>query len=93
MWETEDRVSTNDAIHAARRVFGTVQLVGLTQNEVIALLGDPRTTGIRMHSTPWYGAGLRDLVYRFDNGAYGWQFNIKFDWKGKVCRVQCLGIE
>jgi hypothetical protein len=93
MWQTENGRSTEEAIRAADRVFGTVQLLGLSRAEVIAMLGDPRTTGTRQHSTPWYPAGWRDLVYRFDNGAYGQQFNVRFDWRGKVRRVQSLGIE
>jgi hypothetical protein len=93
MWQTEDRRSINKAILTAHRVFGTVQLIGLTRDEVIALLGDPRTTDTPQHNIPWYPAGRRELVYRFDNGFSGSQFNIKFDWKGKVRRVERLGIE
>jgi|GEM_PF-6501178 len=93
MWETEDGRSTKDAIHAASRVFHTVELIGRTWNEVVAVLGDPRTTGTRQHSTPWHPAGWCDLVYRFDNGAWGAQYNVKFDWRGRVRRVQFLGIE
>jgi hypothetical protein len=93
MWQTEDGRSTVEAIRAASRLFGTVQLLGLSRAEVTALLGDPRSTGTRQHSTPWHPAGWRDLVYRFDNGAWGTQYNIKFDWRGKVRRVLRLGIE
>jgi hypothetical protein len=93
MWETRDGRSTEDALRPASRVFNTIELIGLTRDEVLAQLGDPRATGTPQHSIPWFDAGWRDLVYRFDNGAYGTQYNIKFDWRGRVRRVQSLGIE
>jgi hypothetical protein len=44
MWETADRASTPKAIYAAKRVFATVDLVGLTHGEVTGKIGDPRAS-------------------------------------------------
>lgn len=83
MWETTDgnpetgRVSTARAINAANRVFNTVQLVGKTGAEVKALLGSP----IHSNDSVYRGAAFheikaRAMIYRFDNGNYGWQINV-----------------
>jgi hypothetical protein len=93
MWETEGGASTPKAIRAAERVFATVELAGLTRAEVIDRLGDPRTSSDSRYNFPFYPAGRRALVYRFDNGAWGCQYNVWFGWDGKVRRVQYLMIE
>jgi hypothetical protein len=94
MWRTSGRVSTPEAIKAAERVFATVELVGLKRDEVIDLLGDARTASDSYNSNvPFYPTKRSDLVYRFDNGAFGCQYNVKFGWNGRVRRVQYLMIE
>jgi hypothetical protein len=93
MWETANGASTPAAIGAAERVFATVELIGLTREEVVSRLGDPQTSSDSRYNFPFYPAGRRALVYRFDNGAWGCQYNVWFGWNGKVRRVQYLMIE
>jgi hypothetical protein len=93
MWETKDGWSTVAGIHAAHRVFGTIDLLGKTKSQVFDLVGDPSILGSPIHMTPWSEVKRGDLFYRFDNGAWGMQFTIRFDWRGKVKRVECWEIE
>lgn len=79
--------STDSAIHAASRVFNTVELVGNTRDEVIALLGDPKKSNDSVYNFPFWPAPRGSLVFRFDTGAYGWQFNVLFGWRGRVIEV------
>src|SRR5262249_54404890 len=79
MWETEplrvppdwtvgahQRASTDRAIDAASRVFNTVELVGKTRAEVVALLGDSRTASDSIYNDfPFWPAPRGALVYRF----------------------------
>jgi hypothetical protein len=102
MWETRPRRGTPDpsygpnprsstdrAINAASRVFNTVELVGKTPEEVIALLGDPKTSSDSIYNFPfWPPPEGRSLIYRFDSGSYGWQFNVRFGEDDRVCEVQ-----
>ena len=105
MWQTEPlkgqhdpshgkgpRASTDAAIQAASRVFNTVNLVGLTREEVVAKLGDPRTSNDSIYNFPFWPARWAGLVYRFDTGSHGWQFNVYFGWTGKVRKVERLWI-
>ena len=85
--------STDDATSAASRVFNTVQLTGKTRDEVIALLGDPKKSNDSVYNFPWYSAPKGSLVYRFDTGRGGWQFNVVFDGDGRVREVRRYGIE
>ena len=93
MWATtrlhdEAFASTGTAIAAADRVFNTVSLVGKTREEVVALLGDPHTSNNSQYNFPFWPAPKGAMVYRFDCGAYGWQFNILFDRHAKVKSVE-----
>lgn len=101
MWETRwlgwtgdpthgpnSRASTDRAINAGSRVFNTVELVGMTREEVTALLGDPKHSSTSIYNFPFWPAPEGSLVYRFDSGAYGWQFNLLFDAEGRVAEVQ-----
>jgi hypothetical protein len=82
------RCSTDRAINAASRVFNTVKLVGKTCEEVVALLGDPRSSSDSIYNFPFWPAPKDSLVYRFDSGAYGWQFNVLFGDDSKVREVE-----
>lgn len=94
MWVTSGQASTTEAVRAANRVFATVELGGLSRSEVMALLGAPRTSSDSRYSVGCYPSCRRDLVYCFNNGyGGGSQYNVKFDWRGKVRRVQFRGIE
>jgi hypothetical protein len=106
MWQTEPlrgqldsshgpnpRASTPAAIEAASRVFSTVKLVGLTREDVVAQIGDPRSSNDSIYNFPFHRAPGAGMVYRFDNGCYEWQFNLYFNWAGKVSKVERQGIE
>jgi hypothetical protein len=104
MWETEARssdgqvVSTHDAQAAAARVFEHVQLKGLSRAQVIQLLGDPERSNKSRYNFAFYPVAGQDggvsdvLIYRFDTGRYGWQFNVRFR-EGRVSDVESIGIE
>jgi hypothetical protein len=100
MWQTVPmsgergkRASSERAIEAAHRVFTTVPLVGLSRQEIIQLLGDPRKSSDSIYNFPFYPAARSQLVYRFDTGSGGWQFNFTFDRRDCVSKVNPLGIE
>jgi hypothetical protein len=106
MWETQrlggapdpthppnPRASTDRAVQAASRGFNSVELFGKKRAEVITLLGDPKTANDSIYNFPFWPAPQGSLVYRFDGGSYGWQFNVVFDADGKVCEVERHGIE
>lgn len=83
MWETTDGnpetgpVSTARAINAASRVFNTVDLVGKTGAEVKALVGSPtKSNDSAYRGTAFWPIESRAMIYRFDNGNYGWQINV-----------------
>jgi len=84
----EPRASTDQAINAASRVFNTVQLVGKTREEVMALLGDPKASNDSIYNFPFWPAPKGSLVYRFDCRFYGWQFNVALDANSKVRAVE-----
>jgi hypothetical protein len=101
MWETQrlrgtndpshgpnPRGSTNRAINAASRVFNTVELTSKSREEVVALIGDPQSSSDSIYNFPFWSAPTGALVYRFDNGAYGWQFNVVIGDNGRVRDVQ-----
>jgi hypothetical protein len=101
MWETQKlggtpdpthgsnpRASTDRAINAASRVFNTVELVGKTRDDVVAQLGDPKTSSDSIYNFPFWRAPKGSLVYRFDCGAYGWQFNVVLGADGRVREVE-----
>lgn len=94
MWATERLpgskafASTDAAIAAAARVFNSVSLNGKTRDAVSALLGDPRHSSNSQYNFPFWPAPKDSMVYRFDCGNYGWQFNILFDRHAKVKRVE-----
>ena len=95
MWQTQPLpgssaryASTQSAVQLANRVFSRIQLVGLSRAQVIALLGDPQHSSNSGYNFPFYSAPTGALVYRFDTGAGGWQFNVVFDRDGLVQEVQ-----
>ena len=98
MWETESpqdaadptegstlRASTDRAINAASRVFNSIRLIGRSRSEVSALLGQQNSARDGQTFDP---TSTEEMVYRFDRGAYGWQFKVLFDGRGKVQEVQ-----
>jgi hypothetical protein len=100
MWETKPlhsnknaRASSDRAIHAAERVFKTVDLMGKTRDEVLQTLGSPKDKSDSMYNFPFYSADPSVMVFRFDNGAWGAQYNLSFDESGRVTKVEPLMIE
>ncbi|MDX1964731.1 MAG: hypothetical protein SFX18_16400 [Pirellulales bacterium] len=106
MWETKSidvgndpthgpnpRASTDNAIDAASRVFKTIELRGKTREEVLAALGDPIENSKSSYNFPFFPTGSDTMVFRFDNGANGIQFNVKFDMHKKVSEIEELWIE
>jgi len=100
MWETvplhgdsKRKASSHRAQEAAHRVLTSITLTGLTQAQVISLLGDPIKSSDSIYHLPFYRAPKGDLVYRFDTGNCGWQFNISFDQNGRVSKIKPMGIE
>jgi hypothetical protein len=85
---TNPRSSTDRAINAASRVFNTVELSGKTRDEVVSLLGDPKSSSDSIYNFPFWPSPKGSLVYRFDSGAYGWQFNVVLGDDGRVQEVQ-----
>src|SRR5262249_24629218 len=75
------------AIHAGSRVFNTVELVGMHRDQIIRLIGDFSRRPGGYYNFPFWPADRGDLVYRFDNGFYGWQFNVKLNRNGVCERV------
>jgi hypothetical protein len=105
MWETkplrgspdpdsgvERCASTDRAIKAAERVFNSVELAGKSRDEVLAALGDPKTSNKSMYNFPFWPAPPNALVYRIDCGSYGWQFNVLFDEADRVRDVERLWV-
>ncbi len=94
MWATERLkdskafASTDAAIAAADRVFSSVILVGKTRDEISALLGDPRRSNNSQYNFPFWPAPDGAMVYRFDCGSYGWQFNILFDRHAQAKKIE-----
>ncbi|HVW00249.1 MAG TPA: hypothetical protein VHB77_07915 [Planctomycetaceae bacterium] len=106
MWETQrlpgthdashgshPRSSTDRAINAASRVFNTVTLVGEPREEVLVRIGEPKSQSDSIYNFPFYPQPAGTLVYRFDTGSYGWQFNVVFGEDGKVREVERLWID
>ncbi len=106
MWETRRLVGTPDptqgpnpwcstdrAINAASRAFNTVKLVGKTGDQVVSMLGDPKPSNDSIYNFPFFSAPKGALVYRFDSGSYGWQFNVLLGADGRVRAVRRLWID
>ena len=105
MWETEpvkgntgskrpnQRASTERAVAAARRVFSSTPLTGMTRAQVIQTLGDPLTSSESIYNFPFYPPEPGALVYRFDTGAGGWQIELVLDERDTVSKVVSRGIE
>jgi hypothetical protein len=100
MWETTVRdkdgysVSTARAINAANRVFNTVELRGMTGAEVKALLGSPIHSSDSVYrGAEFWSIEQRGMIFRFDNGNYGWQVVVYCKGDDKpVTEVQKLWI-
>lgn len=89
MWSVRsDGSSSQEAIEAASRVFNSVKLEGLPRDKVLELIGGPAQRPQGRYNRPFWPAGKDDIVCRFDNGNYGWQFNLTFDETGNCAAVK-----
>jgi hypothetical protein len=86
MWSVDDKGrSPQKAIEAASRVFNTVKLEGVQRDKVTELVGDASLRPKGIYNRPFWPVGKGETAFRFDTGAYGWQFNLRFDEDG-VCK-------
>jgi hypothetical protein len=69
-------------------VFNTVILIGKTSDDVIAVLDVPTASNESGDDLQFTATPGDSLVYRFDNGTYGWQFSVMLDATGKVREVE-----
>jgi hypothetical protein len=105
MWETShihgntgsnapnQQGSSERAVKAAGRVFSTLPLVGMTRQQVLETLGDPKTSSDSIYNFPFYPPTPGALVYRFDTGSGGWQFDLVLNDHDVVTKVVTRGIE
>ena len=75
------KASSGKAIEAARRPFKNVSFVGLTREEALTILGDPKT--ISDYGVAASPAPDRALVYRFDSGYGGYQYTPSFPLRAR----------
>jgi hypothetical protein len=80
--------ATDRATAAARRVFATLPLVGMTRQEVVAVLGEASEFVAASSSSP---AGR--LLYRFDHGFDGVEFILALDASSRVIKVSSQGYD
>ena len=80
-------VSPVSAINAASRVFATVRLEGKTADEVASALA-ARERPRYGYNFPFWPTEKEVVVYRFDCGSFGWQFDVQFDVRGLVTSVE-----
>ena len=83
------RGSSGKAQAAAKRIFSQITFVGMSKDQVLRLLGDPKTISDYGEEK---GEGADDpLVYRFDAGDSGYQWTIFFR-EGTVVEVEEAGL-
>jgi hypothetical protein len=78
-------VSTLEAIGAANRIFSKIDFVGMSREEVLALLGDPGT--ISDYARPAAPDVDEPLAYCMTNGRYGATWVVEFKG-GQVVNVK-----
>lgn len=72
----KQKASSDKAVKAAARLFKNTTFVSLTREEVVSILGDPKTiSDYGIAASP--GADS-PLVYRFDTGWGGHQYTVHF---------------
>jgi hypothetical protein len=90
MWETtrieSGRASTPRAVAAAKRQFDRFDVRGKTREEIVRTLGDPARSK-SIYNFPLFEADPGVMVYRFDTGLAGWQFDIHFGSDGMATNV------
>jgi hypothetical protein len=96
MWrvvpDSQFGVAPVSAINAASRVFETVDLRGMTLGDVRSALRFQERNGYG-YNFSFSGPKPSKLVFRFDCGAFGWEFELILDAQGRVQSVTRMGIE
>lgn len=94
MWEVnppeagrEWMTATNEAIWAAVRVFNTVDLKGLSLEEARKILHLHLRDERYGYQLPFWPTPENSYSLRFDNGAWGWQFDLILDEAGNILCV------
>jgi len=87
--ESKINASSGEAGQAAQRIFKNIRFVGLTRQQVLGILGDPKT--ISDYGIAADGAADSPLTYRFDSGFGGWEYTLRFA-KGVVTQVDERGL-
>ena len=98
MWEVKASddgfdVSTTEAIRSAEQVFASCKLEGLTKAEIDSLLSVSSRSAKYGYRAPFYPPTKDSVVFRFDNGNFGVQYDVVFDPSGKCSKVVKRGIE
>ncbi|MBI1914000.1 MAG: hypothetical protein HYS12_04590 [Planctomycetes bacterium] len=94
MWRTvpsrrsDFEVSPVSAINAAARLFAAVKLEGKTKNEVEQAIGYQPRPRYGYNFPFWPVRNPATVVYRFDCGYFGWQFNLRFDTRRRVEAIE-----
>jgi hypothetical protein len=87
MWSVDEKGrSPQEAIEAASRVFNTVKLEGMHREKIFKQIGHMSLRPKGIYNRPFWPVAKDELAFRFDTGAYGWQFNLKFDEK-EICKT------
>jgi hypothetical protein len=72
-------VSTEKAIESANRVFNSIELYGKSRDEIVDYFVN-KISPSYSYNFPFSPKETNNsIVLRFDNGFYGWQFEIQFD--------------
>lgn len=90
--EEDFSVSPVSAIHAAERVFNSVNLRGMSREQVAKRLHLHLRSPQYGYNAPFWPVPKGAQVLRFDCGNFGWQYSIIYGRDGKVKEVKSLWI-
>lgn len=95
MWQVGDPepdrtwvTATSEAIRAANRVFNTVELHGMTLDDAKQILRLDLRAPNYGYIAPFWPVGDNTYPLRFDNGCWGWQFDIIVDEHDCITEVR-----
>ena len=82
--------SSAKAQNAADRIFTNVRFEGMTREQVLEVLGDPRTISDYARRDEHFA--VDSLTYVFDSGHGGWQYTLRFE-SARVRQVERVPLE
>ena len=95
MWSVHEKQSgqawvaaTDEAILAASRVFNTLDVIGLSPDELTDILRLDLRSPDYGYYAPFWPIPKGVFPIRIDNGLYGWQFDLYFDAQDRVSKVE-----